>query len=420
MFQGLQAEGGGAVYLGPAGEPVRPSHGEDVGAVEGNLIVLRRRQELDVPDGLIFLVEIDGQAHLVDLAVDGLVLEPPVVGGAVQVAEMGVEHDVRVVQGEGNPLDGHVEVPAVEVGALRRIALGGKADLHADLLEQHILLHPDQVGRVRRRNVFPAKDGKRENQEWINRVFSRRQFHYAGRIHEQLISLDGAPYQTFKTPVVLYHTGYDLSPEEKLAKAQRNIRLLERELLELQKRGQTDDAMTEAKEEAEALIPYILYQLGKSYYLSEDYGKACDYFSQGLSYELNPSLEYVIDMVETYGYALINGGGAQEALFFENIYEEFGRSADFQFLMGLIYMNNMRFDDAVHEFQKASCQKECRTIGVNDWLAYYNIGVIHECLGQKEKAAEWYRKCKNYPQAQARLREIRGGNEQGAGQENRS
>lgn len=293
-----------------------------------------------------------------------------------------------------------------------------KAD--ADLLEQHILLHPDQVGRVRRRNVFPAKDGKRENQEWINRVFSRRQFHYAGRIHEQLISLDGAPYQTFKTPVVLYHTGYDLSPEEKLAKAQRNIRLLERELLELQKRGQTDDAMTEAKEEAEALIPYILYQLGKSYYLSEDYGKACDYFSQGLSYELNPSLEYVIDMVETYGYALINGGRAQEALFFENIYEEFGRSADFQFLMGLIYMNNMRFDDAVHEFQKASCQKECRTIGVNDWLAYYNIGVIHECLGQKEKAAEWYRKCKNYPQEQARLREIRGGNEQGAGQENRS
>lgn len=49
-------------------------------------------------------------------------------------------------------------------------------------------------------------------------------------------------------------------------------------------------------------------------------------FAHGLSYDLEPKLEYVIDMVETYGYALINSGRAGEALFFENIYEEFGNS----------------------------------------------------------------------------------------------
>lgn len=51
--------------------------------------------------------------------------------------------------------------------------------------------------------------------------------------------------------------------------------------------------------------------------------------------------------VEHTGYDLPEGElkkKAENALFFENIYEEFGGSADFQFLMGLIYMNNARFE----------------------------------------------------------------------------
>ena len=36
--------------------------------------------------------------------------------------------------------------------------------------------------------------------------------------------------------------------------------------------------------------------------------------------------------------------------FFENIYEVFDNSADFQFLMGLIYMNNARFEEKVREY----------------------------------------------------------------------
>ena len=64
--------------------------------------------------------------------------------------------------------------------------------------------------------------------------------------------------------------------------------------------------------------------------MAEDYNEAYFWFAHELSYDLEPKLEYVIDMVETYGYALINSGRAGEALFFENIYEEFGNSADFQ------------------------------------------------------------------------------------------
>lgn len=53
---------------------------------------------------------------------------------------------------------------------------------------------------------------------------------------------------------------------------------------------------------------------------------------------MEPKLEYVIDMVETYGYAMLNSGKVQEALSYTSIYDVFGNSADFKFLMGLIYM----------------------------------------------------------------------------------
>lgn len=246
--------------------------------------------------------------------------------------------------------------------------------------------HPNEVGRIRRRNVFTRNGLERENTEWINRIFAKDSFCYEGRIHEQVVSRAGGAYDTYQAPVVILHTGYDLTDEERKKKTERNIALL--------------------KQEPED--PYILYQLGKSYYMAEDYAVACEYFSKGLSYDLDPGLEYVIDMVETYGYALLNSGQAQQALFFENIYREFGKSADFLFLMGLIYMNNARFPEAIQEFQKALTYRECRNQGVNSYAAWYNIGVIHECLGDLTAAKDYYRKSGSYAPAKARLRELDG------------
>lgn len=289
-------------------------------------------------------------------------------------------------------------------------------------LEKMIAEHPGEVGRIRRINIISGKDGKQENKEWINRIFAKESFHYTGRIHEQVTACDEKEYRTYEAPVVIGHTGYDLPKKEKKAKALRNIRLLEQELknsgwdakvhatqLDQNIAKQDTDAeqkskITDAKKEQQ--IPYLLYQLGKSYYMAEDYNKACFWFAHGLSYDLEPKLEYVIDMVETYGYALINSGRAGEALFFENIYEEFGNSADFQFLMGLIYMNNAMFDAAVGEFLKAVKHRDCRMAGVNSYAAYYNVGVIYECLEKISEAKYYYQKCGNYEPAKKRLRLI--------------
>ncbi len=270
--------------------------------------------------------------------------------------------------------------------------------LEVDKLSQMIRQYPDKVGRICRRNVFTRNGQQQENQEWINRIFQKDKFHYEGRIHEQVTAMNGSEYETYQAPVVIEHTGYDLTAEERKEKANRNFTLLIQELARLEK---------EENSKENEQIPYILYQLGKSCYMAEEYGKACEYFSKGLSYDLNPKLEYVIDMVETYGYALLNSGQADVALFFENIYEAFGNSADFQFLMGLIYMNNARFEQAIDEFKKATQHKECRNKGVNSYSAYYNIGVIYECLGKKEDAALYYRKCGNYEPAVKRIESMK-------------
>jgi len=116
--------------------------------------------------------------------------------------------------------------------------------------------------------------------------------------------------------------------------------------------------------------------------------------------------EYVIDMVESYGYAMLNSGQAETALFFENIYEEFGDSADFKFLMGLIYMNNEMFDEAVGEFLKATEYEESRKAGANSYLAFFNAGVIFECCGMLGEARELYTKCGDYEPAIARLQNL--------------
>lgn len=307
---------------------------------------------------------------------------------------------------------------------------------HIDIptLEQMIQKNPNKVGRIKRRNIFKHSEQKPENREWINRIFSRKKFHYEGRIHEQVVMLDGSEdYETYEAPVTILHSGYDLSEEERKKKAKRNIDLLDLELqrLVLGNKGDIEqtkddfeklntraclnyisDIIVREDEQAKSLqhddrIPYILYQLGKGYYMAGDFQMACTYFECGLYFDLNPKLEYVIDMVETYGYALINSEQAEQALFFENIYEEFGNTADFKFLMGLIYMNNEMFDAAVEEFKRAVRMPEGRTQGTNSYLAYYNIGVIYECLGDRERAKMYYHKCGGYAPAENRLHNMK-------------
>lgn len=249
--------------------------------------------------------------------------------------------------------------------------------------------NPRAAGRIERVNRYDGGDGKELGHERICRIFDRRFYEYKGRIHEQVTRKDGKCAEYVNVPIQIGHSGYEGTAEEKKKKAERNIELL---LLDLKENGED---------------PYTLYQLGKSYYMCREYDKAAQYFERGLGFDLDPGLEYVQDMVETYAYALLQMKRYGEMMFLENIYQEFAVSADYVFLMGLAYMNNAMFEEAVREFEKAAAYPFCKVEGCNSYKAYYNAGVIRECLGDSEKAARYYQKCGQYEPALEGLKRLK-------------
>lgn len=252
--------------------------------------------------------------------------------------------------------------------------------------------YPERAGRILLRNRF--KQGGLTSFENVRlcRFFNRNYYHFTGAIHEQVTRKDASntsPIQVFAAPITVLHVGYDSSEAEMEAKSRRNISLLEQELA-----STGPDA-------------YLYYQLGQSCMKLKDYEKAYEWFNLGLSMDIEPSQDYVQNMVESYGYCLLDMKRFEEALQLENIYEVFAVRADFVFLMGLIYMNNGLFAEAVEAFQKCTSMEQFSVEGINSYRAYYNIGVIYECTGHTEEARKYYRMCGEFEMARERLKALR-------------
>jgi glycosyltransferase involved in cell wall biosynthesis len=252
-------------------------------------------------------------------------------------------------------------------------------------MEKAIRQYPKGIGMIIRNNPYGGDDQPKSiATERVARLFNRRFHHYEGIIHEQVVPRDDSEPQYFPIPASFHHEGY-VNQETAAEKAERNLDLL---FLDLQKNGAD---------------PYTYFQIGQSYTALNDAEQACYFYGLALEFDVNPQQEYVRTLVEAYGYALLKLKRHAEALQFENIYEAFATRADFPFLMGLIYMNNAMFDQAVSEFSKATQMEEFAVVGVNSYLANYNIGVIYECAGNAAEARKYYRRCGDYAPAAKRL-----------------
>ena len=226
----------------------------------------------------------------------------------------------------------------------------------------------------------------------MGRIYNRNYYHYEGIIHEQLTpcnrftdSSDTALQEICYVDLPLFfdHMGYE-TMETLRKKCKRNISLLETAFA--------------AHED-----PYLAYQLGQAYAALGEHQTAIHYFESGLTFDLDPRLEYVQTMVQSYGYSLLALKQYQKALSFTGIYDAFAINADFVFLMGLIYMNNAMFSEAIAEFEKATKYKTSIVEGVNSYKALYNKGVILECLGNISEAVKNYEACGNFLYAKERL-----------------
>ncbi len=254
-------------------------------------------------------------------------------------------------------------------------------------LAAHMQTRPQAAGRILIRNRFHEDGQPACEQTRVSRFVNRKYFHFEGAVHEQLVPIDAAaPKYVYSAPVTVLHVGYDGTEEEMGVKCRRNIALLEKELA-----SQGPD-------------PYVYYQLGQCYRKIHDPENAFRCFDLGLAMDVDPALDYVQTMVESYGYTLLDLKRYDEALNLLGVYDEFSRRADFVFLMGLIYMNNGLFDASIQEFQKAASMTEFAVDGVNSYKAHYNIGVIYECTGHLPEARAAYGRCGGYEPALRRLK----------------
>ncbi|MFL0246785.1 glycosyltransferase [Candidatus Clostridium stratigraminis] len=244
------------------------------------------------------------------------------------------------------------------------------------------------VGRIKRTNFMDDIKGIKIYMERANRLFNKNYFCYNGTIHEQVVSKNGNNYCTDLVDICVEHEGYLKNNMIRKGKLNRNIDLLNKAI------------------ENDPQDPYLFYQLGKSYYMIKDFEKACSCFKNSLSYKLDYKLEYVEDLVETYGYSLIEDERYDTALQIKDYFDYYKNSPDFLFLMGIIHMNNAMFSQAIDYFDKCTNYEIGKVKGITTFLPYYNIGVINEVLGYTKNAIKYYKLCGNYENAISRLKII--------------
>lgn len=259
------------------------------------------------------------------------------------------------------------------------------------LIQDSIALYPNGIGGIRIFDTCGNGSNQYQSTNILYRLYNKKQYHFERSIHEQIVPISPeTKILTFNVPIEIDHASYSGSQEHLTKKAHRNIDLLKNEL----KKNPHD--------------PYLLFQLGQSYYMLEDYATACHYYSLGLEEDVDPRMNYVCTMVVSYGYTLLNLKQYQKALELEGIYDVFCSHADYVFLMGMVYMNNGLFEDAINQFEKATTLNNSEVIGANSFRAWHNIGVIYECTNQKEKAILYYKKCGDFAPAKARIKNIEG------------
>ena len=249
--------------------------------------------------------------------------------------------------------------------------------LDPEQIERIMQEFPQSIGRLTCISEYTLKGKKLKSVDHLKRIYDRRFCRFEGKVHEQIVNISGCESKTFPAEMIVDHRGYDIDSEQKQKKTERNLKLLKAELTEHPK------------------DTYLLYQIGKSYYFIEDYVNAVDFFCQALDTDWDPRNEYCLDLLTCLGYALVNCGLKEAALELEKYWEYYPNNADYTYMMGYIYMQNARFEQAIDTFLQATNYAEGTVQGTNSYLAYYNAAVILDCMGRKEEAEELYQKSRD-------------------------
>ncbi len=252
-------------------------------------------------------------------------------------------------------------------------------DADIDAVSRALETHTQGVGMLLRMNYYESNGVPTSYPDRVERLFSRKYFHYKGIIHEQVVRLsDDSPlYERYEIPLTVDHAGYSGGMEAMRQKAERNNALLFREI------------------EKNPEDPYLYFQVGQSYNSIFDYENAYVYYKKSFSLPWNPAEPWVQIMATAYINAMNHTNRSEEALdFFEPIYPHFAGDANFYCSMGNIYLNVNPPQPlkAMAEYVKALQCPDAREKGANSFIPYYNIGLVNEMLGSQTSALTFYQK----------------------------
>ena len=201
---------------------------------------------------------------------------------------------------------------------------------------------------------------------------------YQGVVHEQPVSdLPRVP-----VPLIVQHDGY--LPEQMLRKQGRNQRLLVQEWI---------------KNPRDA---YVNYQLGVDFELCKDFGSACARYGAAME-QLEAATGYEHDLCVRYLYCLGQAGRLGEGVALAQAQmQKWQDSPDFFFALGGVLLEAAvtKLDGQVEhwlsmaeaswerclEIGEAASAMHGRVVGRGSYLAAHNLAVMHEQLGNLDKA----------------------------------
>ncbi len=263
--------------------------------------------------------------------------------------------------------------------------------IETDCFEQMMQQYPSGVGLITRHNQCLSSAGERVYTDYVNRFFPKKKYHYEGIVHEQLVAKNHQPYEMVTLPIEVNHVGYIGSQISLEQKATRDSALL----LEMLEQNPND--------------PYLYFQLGQSATLTGDMKNAYRYYKKGLSFDINPELEYVRLMLLGYGESALKLGYYKEVLeILENVLDDFDNTPEFSCLLGRAYRLNGQYINAMKAFLKATTYPSAAMEGSNTYIPLYHMGYINEMLGDNASARKLYENCGNYAPAKDRLAVLAG------------
>ncbi|MDE7280286.1 MAG: glycosyltransferase [Ruminiclostridium sp.] len=195
--------------------------------------------------------------------------------------------------------------------------------------------HPKSVGHVTRLDFYEVDGDMQCITVMIERIYHKKYYHFEEPIHEQLCATSDIPYTYYETSIVIDHSGYLGSREHLLEKAERNLKLLQREV------------------EKNPDNPYLYFQIAQSHMLMRDHERACDYMREALLRNPPPKTAWTRQLVCNFGNLLIDFRRPQEALPLLSYYEYYNDNMDYLCMIGLVLMHVGQPLKALPEFVKA-------------------------------------------------------------------